>query len=54
MNKKGPGEAFFIKCDMSKEEDIKVKYECTSLVMASWVVTQRNLLPKVFIRLWPG
>lgn len=23
MNKQGPGEAFFIRCDMSKEEDIK-------------------------------
>lgn len=23
MNKKGPGEAFFVRCDMTKEEDIK-------------------------------
>ena len=24
MNQKGPGEAFFVRCDMSKEDDVKV------------------------------
>ncbi len=25
VNDKGPGEGFFVKCDVSKEKDIKVK-----------------------------
>ena len=24
MNQKGPGEAYFVRCDMSKEDDVKV------------------------------
>ena len=27
VNEKGPGEGYFIKCDVSKEEDIKVWFE---------------------------
>lgn len=26
VNENGPGEGFFIKCDVSKEEDIKVNF----------------------------
>ena len=26
VNETGPGDAFFIKCDVSKEEDIKVSF----------------------------
>ena len=38
MNDKGPGEAFLIKCDVTKEEDIKVSVLCFLETLQSEVI----------------
>ena len=38
MNEKGPGEACLIKCDVTKEEDIKVSVLCFLETLQSEVI----------------
>ena len=38
MNDKGPGEACLIKCDVTKEEDIKVRVLCFLETLQSEVI----------------
>ena len=54
LNKKGPGEAFFVRCDMSKEEDIKVTIIIQMLLQRFWFckIMKENLSVNVCIRIF--
>ena len=48
MNQTGPGEAFFIYCDVTKEDDIKVRLETEYLDWYQFVTRQAKLCLRAF------